>query len=293
MKYTFKEIDSCNMCGGEGRVLGRRLNQAQGLRPKTRIGITTTVMKCHDCGLLYANPLPIPENIGDHYGIPPESYWNNGYFTVPENHMSDVFRQMFRVCPHAKTFLDVGAGIGRNMRAAEREGLAAWGVEPSEPFYSRALERMGIASERIQNAPVEGANFPRMFDMISFAAVLEHLYDPSACLEKALSWLNPGGVIHLEVPDAGYLFSKIFNAYFWLARTDFVVNISPMHVPFHLYEFTRRSFELNGERLGYEIAHLERYAGTMMAAPRLTRFFGPLMNATSTGEGLVVYLRKI
>src|SRR6185436_15711156 len=114
----------------------------------------------------------------------------------------------------------------------------AYGIEPSEPFYRRAIDQMGISPDRLSLTTFEDAEFPRMFDIVSFGVILEHLYDPSAALAKAFKWLNPDGVIHVEVPSSKYIFSNILNLYFWLCRTDYVVNISPMHVPFHLYEFT-------------------------------------------------------
>jgi SAM-dependent methyltransferase len=294
MKYAFHDVRSCNMCGGSARVFGRRLSTSQGLLPKSKIGISVTVMRCARCGLIYPNPMPIPESIEDHYGIPPEDYWREDYFTVPDGNRSVTFDRMRDLAPHAKTFLDIGAGIGKTMKVArEREGLEAYGVEPSEPFHRRAIELMGIPAERIALASAESAEFPdESFDLISFGVVLEHLYDPSAALLRALRWLKPGGVIHVEVPNAAYILSKLFNLYFWLRGTDFVVNISPMHVPFHLYEFTTDSFVRNGEINGYAIAHVDHFAGVSSFAPRLNKLLTPAMDATGTGLGIVLYLTR-
>ncbi|MBK8291298.1 MAG: hypothetical protein IPK96_10505 [Flammeovirgaceae bacterium] len=82
-KYTFNYLKRCNMCGSDTTthtILGKRLNQSQGKKPRNKIGITTTVLKCKDCGLIYSNPQPIPNNLQDHYGIPPEDYWKDEYF---------------------------------------------------------------------------------------------------------------------------------------------------------------------------------------------------------------------
>ncbi|PYS99992.1 MAG: class I SAM-dependent methyltransferase [Acidobacteria bacterium] len=289
MKYTFHNVDACNMCGGEGRIWGRRLSTSQGLRPRKRIGISTTVMRCRTCALIYSNPLPIPESISDHYSLPPEDYWHEDYFQISDDLFRDQLARLKELVPGAKTFLDIGAGIGKTMRAVD---LDAYGIEASEPFYERAISRMGISPDRLKLSSFEDADYPQMFDIISFGVVLEHLYDPSAAIEKALTWLNPGGIIHIEVPSSAYLISRLMNLYFWLARTDMVVNISPMHVPFHLYEFTERSFELNGERLGYEVARVDRYPGTPPIGTRIASMLSPLMTMTKTGMGLIVYLRQ-
>ena len=286
MNYSFHPTEACNMCMSPRRkVMGRRLNAPQGLRPKSRIGISTTVVRCLDCGLVYSDLLPIPKSIEDHYGVEPEDYWHEGYFETKSFDDSRIKQFV----PNAKTYLDIGAGIGETMRAIK--DMDVWGIEPSKPFYDRALE-LGIRPDRLTNTTFEAADFPRMFDVISFSVVLEHLYDPSGSIEKALGWLNPGGIMYVEVPDSDYLMSKIFNLYFWLARTDFVVNLSPMHVPFHLYEFTKKSFELNGKRLGYSVVHVDRYPGVTTIAPTvIDKALAPLMKLTQTGMGLIVYLQ--
>src|SRR5215213_5988425 len=86
--YFFDEITQCNMCGDKTdahKVLGQRLNQSQGLRPKSKTGISVSIMQCTNCGLIYANPQPRPVNFQDHYGIPPEDYWQPHYFEFDEN----------------------------------------------------------------------------------------------------------------------------------------------------------------------------------------------------------------
>ena len=97
------------------------------------------------------------------------------------------------------------------------------------------------------------------FDFISFGAVLEHLYDPSCSIQKALNWLKPGGLIHIEVPSSDWLTNRIINAFYKLCLNDYVGNISPMHEPYHLYEFGLKSFEENSRRHNYEIAYHEYY----------------------------------
>jgi hypothetical protein len=128
---------------------------------------------------------------------------------------------------------------------------------------------------------------------VSFGAVLEHLRSPGAALERAMDWLKPGGVVQLEVPSARWLIARLVNLYYRLLCTSFVTNISPMHRPFHLYEFELRCFELHGLRSGYEVAEHRTMVCSIPHAPRLMH--GPLrllMAQTGTGMQLSVYLRK-
>ena len=71
------------MCGDDltgHKILGIRLNKSQGLHPKKKTGIAVTVKKCSNCDLIYSSPMPVPFSLQDHYGIPPEQYWEPSYF---------------------------------------------------------------------------------------------------------------------------------------------------------------------------------------------------------------------
>jgi len=268
------------------------------MRPRKKIGISTTIMRCSNCGLIYSNPQPVPDRLLDHYGVTPENYWKEEYFDVPANHFAEellIFNELLDTSDtRQKRVLDVGAGIGKTMTVLAKAGFDAYGIEPSTPFYEYAVKKMNISPDKLQNVSIEEAEFPpEFFDIISFGIVLEHIYDPNKALKKVLSWLRPGGIIHVEVPSADYLISKIMNGYFRLRGTDFVVNCSPMHTPFHLYEFTPKSFIENGSRNNYELAKVVRYTGNVEIAQGLIEILKPLMQVTQTGMGLVVYLRKI
>jgi SAM-dependent methyltransferase len=179
------------------------------------------------------------------------------------------------------------------MIALEKAGFDAYGVEPSAPFRDRAIERMGRDPRRIAHATVESASFPAShFTLITFGAVLEHLYDPAAALRRALDWLSPGGLIHIEAPSARWLVAKMANLYYRLAGTDYVANLSPMHPPYHLHEFTLPAFRAFCAGTGCEVAHHE----DRICSTYLPRLFDPiakgLMKLTKTGLELEVWLRK-
>src|SRR5688572_21920223 len=97
LRYTFNYISNCNMCGSSTdnhKILGKRLNRSQGKHPTNKIGITTTICKCNVCGLIYSNPQPIPFDLQDHYGIPPEEYWNKDYFSIDETYFKNEIEKL-------------------------------------------------------------------------------------------------------------------------------------------------------------------------------------------------------
>jgi 2-polyprenyl-3-methyl-5-hydroxy-6-metoxy-1,4-benzoquinol methylase len=299
LNYYFYEITHCNMCGADTRnhkILGQRLNRSQGFRPKKKTGISTTVLQCATCGLIYSNPQPVPYDIQDHYGIPPESYWKEGYFTLDPSYFMGAIskaKKLLSFQPGMKA-LDIGAGIGKGLIALENAGFDAYGLEPSTSFYERAIHVTGIKPENLKKNMLEETEYePDTFDFITFGAVLEHLYDPDKAIAKTMNWLKSNGVIHIEVPSSKYLIGQIFNLYFRLRGTNYVTNISPMHSPFHMYEFGLKSFQENQKKNHYTIVHFQYYVCDIIGIPKI---FHPLlkwyMKITNRGMQLEVWLKK-
>ena len=299
LRYYFNYIDTCNMCGSQGKrhkILGQRLNQSQGFDPESKVGVSISVLKCRDCGLIFSNPQPVPFDIQDHYGVPPENYWNPEYFKIDEKYFDHQIVTTKRLSQFKEGMkaLDIGAGLGKCMISLSNAGYDVFGFEPSVPFYQKAIEEMNIPSDKLKLGMIEEIDYPDgFFDFITFGAVLEHLYDPSAAIQKSLDWLKPGGLIHIEVPSSNYLIPKIFNFYFGLGDSNYVNNLSPMHRPFHLYEFGIDSFKLHSEHHNCEIAHHEYYVCDIYFIPKI--FHGVLkwyMGKTNQGMQLAVWLRK-
>lgn len=298
LKYTFRFIETCNMCGSQTyahQILGKRLNQSQGKNPKHKNGITTTVAKCANCHLVYSNPQPVPNNLQDHYGVPPESYWKQEYFDINEDYFKAEIKQLKSLIDFQKGMksLDIGAGLGKAMIALAEAGFDAYGFEPSVPFYERAISQMKINHEKLKLGSIETINYPEnYFDFISFGAVLEHLYDPSNSIIKAMNWLKPNGIIHIEVPSSDWLINKIVNAYYKLIGTDYVANISPMHEPYHLYEFSLKSFIQHSHIHNYKIALHQYYVCQTFMPKIMDSILKPYMKRTNTGMQLCVWLKK-
>lgn len=298
LRYYFDYIEHCKMCDASlemQKVLGKRLNASQGKKPSTKTGVTTTVCRCHNCGLIYANPQPIPFDLQDHYGIPADSYWKPEHFVVSDDWFHREIATLQTLLPFEKGMkaLDIGAGLGKTMLALEKIGFESYGFEPSSPFLQRAIEVMKISPERLQSGAIENINYPDAhFDFISFGAVLEHLYDPSDSIQRAMRWLKPGGIIYIDVPSADWLISKLGNAFYKAIGTDYVTNISPMHSPFHLYEFTLRSFEANARVHGYSVVKHQYNVGSTYMPSWMNWLVIPFMRKFKKGMQLTVWLKK-
>jgi 2-polyprenyl-3-methyl-5-hydroxy-6-metoxy-1,4-benzoquinol methylase len=286
------------MCGSKSdshKILGKRLNCSQGKNPRNKVGITTTIIKCTNCGLIYSNPQPVPFNIQDHYGVPPESYWQEIYFTHKENYFLYEIERLKKLMDFKDGIksLDIGAGLGKQMIALSKVGFDTYGFEPSQQFHERAISKMGINPDKLKLGMIEEVEYPdNHFDFISFGAVLEHLYNPSDSILKAMKWLKPNGIIHIEVPSSNWLTGKIVNLFYKLTGTDYVGNLSPMHEPFHLYEFGLKSFNEHARQHRYELAFHEYYVSYTYMPKIFDHILKPCMRWTNTGLQLCVWLRK-
>lgn len=297
--YYFRKIEKCEMCGNSSqnhKILGQRLNQSQGLSPKKKIGIAVSIIKCTNCNLVYSNPQPIPSDIQDHYGTPPEDYWKKEYFELKENYFSAQIAEVKQLLKHKSKIvaLDIGAGLGKAMISMEKAGFDVYGLEPSIPFYERAISKMGVNKERIFPFTIEDYQTNQKFDFISFGAVFEHLYEPAKCLEKSLEMLNPDGVIYIEVPNADWLIPKFINFYNKLLGTNYVTNLSPMHPPYHLHEFNVKSFVELSKRLPFIVEKSRVDVCSILFAPKAIHpLLKKYMELTNRGMQLTVYLRKV
>ena len=179
LQYYFEEIKNCEMCGDPTighRLLGQRLNQSQGLSPKKKIGISVSIKQCRKCNLIYSSPQPIPFDIQDHYGVPPENYWRHAeYFEVKPDYFLNQINTAKELLPYKNGMaaLDVGAGLGKCMIALENSGFDSYGFEPSNSFYERAISKMNIDPRKLKLGAIENVEYSEnSFDFITFGVVI-------------------------------------------------------------------------------------------------------------------------
>jgi SAM-dependent methyltransferase len=133
--------------------------------------------------------------------------------------------------------LDVGAGPGRLVAALAGAGFDARGIEPS-----RRSAALAIGAGR----PVVRRDLFDHVDSDLDAAVmwhvLEHLDHPAPALGAVRSWLKPGGLVLIGVPNASSLQAAI-GGEGWLH----------WDAPRHRVHFTTRGIGTLLERSGFEI----------------------------------------
>lgn len=162
-----------------------------------------TLMQCGQCGMVLADPIPPALASGEHY----QGLAGSLYLT-PDKLAADFapvrfareLRLFHRFCPAGRV-LDVGCSTGAFLHELERRWPRAYerlGTDVVGPALDHAESR-GVPVLRTPFLQADFTGHP--FDAVTFWAVLEHLADPLAFLQRAAAILRPGGHCFLLVPN--------------------------------------------------------------------------------------------
>jgi 2-polyprenyl-3-methyl-5-hydroxy-6-metoxy-1,4-benzoquinol methylase len=212
------------------------------------------VVECDTCKLLYLNPRPTKEELGNIY---PQNYHSYIIDTEPKK---ISFLTKMRYKAHTSRFakilkyikadkkidlLDVGCGDGWMMhlfKQAAPDRINTFGVEIS-PEVCDFARSMG---NTVYCGRIEDVHFDRQFDLLNYNHVIEHVSDPYAVTLKSYQVLKPGGILVYETPNADTIDRNWFHDSNWGAY----------HFPRHWYFFTPDSLRRMGESAGLEyVAH--------------------------------------
>jgi ubiquinone/menaquinone biosynthesis C-methylase UbiE len=143
-----------------------------------------------------------------------------------------------------KSAMDVGSGLCVFLREVKKHHpdwiLAA--VDPDPVQATHARDVVGVQAVQSDFMDLEGQD--SAYDLITFNKVLEHVPDPVGMLTKSKSYLKPGGLVYVELPDATRAARHGAN------RQEFFVE--------HLCAFSLPSIVILAEKSGFTALHAER-----------------------------------
>ena len=127
----------------------------------------------------------------------------------------------------AGALLDVGCWVGFLLaEARERGWRECVGIEPSAFASEYARRRLGLDVRTEDLFAAELAL--EHWDVVVMGDVLEHLTRANAALDRVAELLRPGGLLVLELPDAGSRVARMLGPRWWSV------------IPTHVHYFTRR-----------------------------------------------------
>ena len=216
------------------------------------------IERCRRCGLVYANPRAPETAILARYSS--EYFWKeylpaagapDGQFDpawLDQRH-GPMLELIGRYAKGGRRLLEVGTGAGLFLKAAERAGWEASGLELSGEGAAFARDRLGldVRQERAEQMSFRAGTF----DVAVMFDVIEHLFDPKAVLTATRRALKADGVLIVSTPN--------FNA---LARhvlgIDWAV-LSPLE---HTYYYTEHTLAAMLKACGFSRTEsIRQFAG--------------------------------
>jgi SAM-dependent methyltransferase len=207
------------------------------------------VVRCRSCGLMRTDPRPSAATIGVYYPDHYQPYACTGEQTLSSpSALKRTLRRWLGLEPRRLPALapgralEIGCASGSYLQQMRRDGWAVEGIEFSESAASQArAQGLQVATGSVETAAP--ATLP--VDMVVAWMVLEHLHAPVAALRRIRSWVRPGGYLVGSVPVHGKFFLRAFGA----ASYD-------LHLPNHLYHFTKQSLATLLQLAGWRIERI-------------------------------------
>jgi len=271
------------------------------------------VVKCLNCGLVYLNPMPHPEDIARVYDT--RQYYCNrgnqkntplGYpdYLKLEEHLIFVADELVRPIKGIKKgrLLDVGCGMGIMLNRFRELGWDTYGIDVSTYATEYARNELGL---NVFTSAIHEIDFPEnYFDLITIVHVIEHIPNPRGALETLHSLMKPEGIIIVATHDIDGLCPRIVK-HRW----------RHLNIPEHLYFFSKNTLNQMLRDTGFHTFRVTETAtlaavtsdSTGLHAPirllhryRLVRQAAPLLRGLHTiarmlnlSDGVTIYARRV
>lgn len=230
------EHTNCHFCNSNEYTIFKELDGYQ-------------LMRCKQCGLVYLNPLQIPQEINKEYSA--EYHIERLLEKEPQteeeieeeiNKTIEMTEEIGKQFVERGKLLDIGCGAGFFMACLKRHGWDVTGVDISEWAGKFARERLEL---EVFTGNVEDIQFSNKFDAVTMNHILEHLPDPVKTLKKVSEIITEDGVLIISGPNLNS-FDRIWHGGEWRGYTDRT----------HLYFFTPKTYRMIIEEAGFSVQRI-------------------------------------
>lgn len=197
------------------------------------------LVRCRRCGLVYVNPRPTKEKMGEFYS---RDYYGK------QDRLAEIMVKLLHNMKIQKIMsfkkkgriLDVGCGDGEFLLHFKERGWEAYGVDLSEASYRLARKKLG---RYVFNCELKDCHFPdSYFDLITLNHVLEHMLDPNEELREVHRILKDDGILLLSTPNIDSLQFKISKER-WFG----------LDLPRHVYHYSPETIVVMLEKSGFNV----------------------------------------
>jgi glycosyltransferase involved in cell wall biosynthesis/2-polyprenyl-3-methyl-5-hydroxy-6-metoxy-1,4-benzoquinol methylase len=239
----------CNLCGKDATELLFFGISFDGFEYKH--------LRCSNCGLIYADPMPLV-NSRELSNMAMQLWYKNfldasdGFDWSHFNRYQVHNRLRIKALEHYRkggSLLEVGCGNGYFLKAAKDMGWQVYGIEVCNELAAHISKHLQM---NIFAGALEEAGFGEdFFDAIYLNHILEHLTDPSGFLAKVKRLLKKDGVLFISLPNAQDIIGI-------LRRVSTQLRFSRgwagyLNPPMHLHAFKPGSLNKLLERTGLRV----------------------------------------
>ena len=173
-----------------------------------RTGIKTPVWACLNCSFVFQRPNYCADEQVQRKDLGWQLQRDISHSAISRRRLEE----MLRIKPDAKTFLEIGCGIGTVLKEGQKLGLDCMGIEPN-PYicdYNMKYDRLNI-----KEAFFDASSVDRQFDLVMLDNVLEHIPTPRPFMRDVFSSVAPNGLLYFIVraivaAPFGYCYSIFF-----------------------------------------------------------------------------------
>ena len=230
----------CRACGEKGLEFVRastikgELESTHFAITDAAYGTTAAIYRCPACGLLQcadsSDVLAFYERLQD----PQYEDGRDLRSLQAEKLIEELLRGLGRESGTGLRLLDVGAGSGILLEAAEKRGFEAVGIEPSSWLVGVAKGRGLSIHEGVLPHPALSG----VFDVVMLVDVIEHVTDPWSLLRAIRNHMQPGGIAIVVTPDVSSFFARVMGFRWWHFRIA------------HISYFNKKTLRAIAERAG-------------------------------------------
>ena len=236
------------------------------------------VVKCDNCGLMYANPRQRPPDVDliktyDAAWVLDHALTTDSWRLEKESRQIRDYRNTRKFLaanfPARGTLVEVGSGLGCLLNFFREDGWNTVGIEPNAGLclFAQQQFHLTILSGTLFDAALE----PASVDVIVMIHVIEHVPDPKSIFHEVYRVLRPGGWFVVETPRYDTLMFRM------LGRRERSLSCDG-----HIYFFTTRTLARMATSNGFRIVRTA-YVGRSLTLDRLLFNLG-VMSKSSVAQ---------
>lgn len=273
---------ACNLCGADDFDVLFQAGEAQIAR----------IVKCRQCGLIYANPRGQPVDADDYEAAEPEGLlegvehdrthpfrWRYDKEQLQTRDFDTTWNLLKRLHPEKGHVVEVGSGLGFLLKRFIDDGWEATGVDPWRelPQFTQSVMGFDTLPTTLEKAklPAESA------DVVILLHVIEHVPDPLETMREIRRVLKPGGHMVLETPRYDTMMFRLMGKRERSLRMDG-----------HIYFYTDHTLSRSAEATGFRMVD-SAHVGRSLTAERFIWNAANVAKSTTFTQKATAAARKV